>query len=295
MTCEKANAIDILSYLSSLGFQPKTIRNSDHWYFSPFRNERTPSFKVNTKLNCWYDHGLGKGGSLIDFGILFHHCSVRELLEKLTNFSFHPHLPAAQIPRSNADEKSQLRIQSVNPIISSPWLKTYLDERKIPLDIANQFCSQVGFELYNSPRLAIGFQNDKSGYELRSADFKGSSSPKDVTFVDNKSQSVSVFEGFIDFLSWYTMNPSEGQLSNFLVLNSLAFFEKKRPLMDAYEKVNLFLDRDKAGIVATRKAVLSHPRYNDRSKLYKGYKDLNDKLTGIETTIKQTPRLSRRF
>jgi hypothetical protein len=294
MTCELANSIDITLYLSSLGFQPKTTRNSDYWYFSPFRNERTPSFKVNTKLNCWYDHGLGKGGSLIDFGIMFHHCSVRELLAKLKNLSFHPHLPAAQIPHSHAGEKSLLRIQSVNPI-SSPWLKAYLNERKIPSEIANQFCRQVSFELYNHPRIAIGFQNDKGGYELRSADFKGSSSPKDVTFVDNKSESVSVFEGFFDLLSWYTMNPSEGQLSNFLVLNSLAFFEKERPLMDAYEKVNLFLDRDKAGIVATRKAVLLHPRYNDRSKLYKGYKDLNDKLTGIGITIKQTQRLSRRF
>lgn len=293
MTCEAANSIDITLYLSSLGFQPNKIRNCDHWYFSPFRNEWTPSFKVNTNLNCWYDHGLGKGGRLIDFGILFHHCSVREFLERLKNYSFHPHVPA-RVPRVHADEKSQIRIRSINPI-SSPLLKAYLGDRHIPLEIASKYCSQVHFELYDRLRTAIGFRNNEGGYELRSVDFKGSSSPKEMGFFDNGSGSLSVFEGFFDFLSWHTMNPSEGQLSNFLVLNSLAFFEKKRPLTDTYEKVDLFLDRDKAGKAATRTAVISHPRYNDASKLYRGYKDLNDKLTDTRITIKHTPGLGRRF
>ena len=30
------------------------------------RQEQTPSFKVETTLNCWYDFGLGRGGNIID-------------------------------------------------------------------------------------------------------------------------------------------------------------------------------------------------------------------------------------
>ena len=52
--------------------------------------------------------------------------------------------------------------------------------------------------------------------------------------------------------------------------------------MKKYIAVNLFLDRDSSGIKATRKAILSDSIYKDQSILYKGFKDLNDKLTGKE-------------
>jgi DNA primase len=80
--------MDMVVYLSRLGYEPLKIRNDDFWYLSPLREEKTPSFKINRRLNRWYDHGLGKGGNLIDFGIEYHHCSVGKLLDKLNgNFS----------------------------------------------------------------------------------------------------------------------------------------------------------------------------------------------------------------
>ena len=33
-----------------------------YWYLSPLRNERTPSFKVNDRINEWYDFGEATGG-----------------------------------------------------------------------------------------------------------------------------------------------------------------------------------------------------------------------------------------
>ncbi len=55
----------------------------------PLREEKTPSFKVNRKLNRWYDHGLGKGSNLVDFGILYNKCTIGEFMQKLSsNFSF---------------------------------------------------------------------------------------------------------------------------------------------------------------------------------------------------------------
>src|SRR5215218_881404 len=89
-SCEEARGMDMVSYLSALGFEPVKIRTWDYWYLSPLRNEKTPSFKVNRKLNRWYDHGLGKGGNLIDFAILYNNCTVGEFLRTANAvFSFH--------------------------------------------------------------------------------------------------------------------------------------------------------------------------------------------------------------
>src|SRR4051812_24505547 len=92
-TCAEARGIDLVDYLSASGFQPQKIRGNDYWYLSPLREEKEASFKVNRRLNVWYDHGIGRGGDLIDFGVLYHHCTIPELLQKLKqkNLSFHPH------------------------------------------------------------------------------------------------------------------------------------------------------------------------------------------------------------
>lgn len=76
MNCEQANQMDLVNYLTQLGHEPKKVRGKNHWYLSPLRKESTASFKVNQKLNVWYDHGTGEGGSLVDFGIKYFECSV---------------------------------------------------------------------------------------------------------------------------------------------------------------------------------------------------------------------------
>lgn len=82
-SCSEAKKIDLVEYLEILGFRPQKIRNNDYWYHSPLREEKTPSFKVNRKLNVWYDYGLGKGGDIIEFGVLYFNCSIFEFLQKL--------------------------------------------------------------------------------------------------------------------------------------------------------------------------------------------------------------------
>jgi DNA primase len=83
LTCEDARQIDLVEYLAKLGHYPAKISMDDYWYLSPLRVEKTASFKVNRKMNLWFDHGTGIGGNLIDFGKLYHRCAVQELLNKL--------------------------------------------------------------------------------------------------------------------------------------------------------------------------------------------------------------------
>lgn len=128
---------------------------------------------------------------------------------------------------------------------------------------------------------AIGFKNDAGGYELRSRFFKLSTSPKSISTIKNNAVSICIFEGFFSFLSYVTICKKQEQpATNFLVLNSLSLFEKSRQLMEKHEQICLFLDRDKAGLLQTEKALKISKQYKDESHLYKGYKDMNDWLTG---------------
>ncbi|MGZ6539941.1 MAG: toprim domain-containing protein [Bacteroidia bacterium] len=95
---------------------------------------------------------------------------------------------------------------------------------------------------------------------------------------------MSVFEGFFDFISYESMNKNQrvdltglpNRHMNFLILNSLSFFERSILLMEKHENIHLFLDHDNAGRKYTNLALKRSLNFKDESKLYAGYKDLND-------------------
>ena len=136
--------------------------------------------------------------------------------------------------------------------------------------------------------IAIGFKNNAGGYELRNEYFKGSSSPKYVTYLDNRANKITVFEGFFDFMSYQTIHQNQQQeLTNFLVLNSLSFFERSLLLMEKHQSIHLYLDHDEAGRKYTKLALKRSLNFKDESKLYKGYKDLNDWMMNFGKLEKQ--------
>lgn len=294
LTCTEARQIDLVDYLASLGHQPQKIRGNEYWYLSPLREERTPSFKVNRKINAWFDFGLGKGGNTIDFGVLYHRCSVAGLLDRLqssiisrqTAFSFHRHWEE-NTAEQDADEK-KIKVIRVY-FLSSYSLCRYLEQRQIPRELADKHCREIRYTLNEKAFYAIGFLNDSGGYELRNTYFKGSSSPKDITFINNHAPEIVVFEGFFNFLSFLTYHQTASllgkeneeftvQKANYLILNSLSFFEKSLSLMQQHRIVHLYLDRDTAGINCTRQALKISEQFNDESPLYQRYNDLNDWL-----------------
>lgn len=303
-SCDDAKKIDMVEYLASLFHYAKKVRGNDHWYLSPLRTEKTPSFKVDRSKNLWFDHGSGKGGDLIDFGTEYHRCSVSDLLQKLSTFynkprlSFHPATEsgfASGTMSHAAGEKkettdSKIVVVETRPL-TAPHLLHYLQKRCIPLEIAGKYCREVDFLLYSKPHTVIGFENKSGGFELRSENFKGSSSPKDVSIVGGKDENLVVFEGFFSFLSFATVNKNQtAPLTNCLILNSLSFFEKSRPLMDSHKRVHLILDRDHAGIQCTKLALnWNRERYIDRSNFYQGRKDLNEWLIHHNKSLNLKP------
>lgn len=283
MNIAEAKQTDLVEYLASLGYQPAKITRGDYWYHSPLREEKTPSFKVNKKSNVWYDHGTGKGGNFIDFGVLYHGCSVKELLSKLGRpLSFH------QQPLASAKtEEPLIRVIGERSLVSFPLLR-YIRQRRVSEEIAKSLCREVTFSIREKVHTAIGFPNNEGGFELRSPWFKGSVSPKAVTMVGTGSKELAVFEGFFDYMSYLTiLQNSTAEKTDSLILNSTAFFEKCRGYMEGHEIIRLYLDRDTTGAKFTAQALAWSNRYKDESSLYKGYKDLNEWAQLIGKSLKK--------
>jgi hypothetical protein len=145
--------------------------------------------------------------------------------------------------------------------------------------MAEQFCREVRYELNDKIYYGIGFKNDFGGYEIRNPYFKASSSRKDITTISNAAKEASVFEGFIDFLSFMAIHQKQPKAdTDFLILNSVSFFEKARPFMEQHEAVRLYLERDSTGQNYSQYALSLSKKYRDESNLYKNYKDLNEWL-----------------
>jgi len=309
ISCEQAKQIDMVDYLVSLNHYPQKIHNEDYWYLSPLRQERTASFKVNRKLSVWFDFGLCKGGDLIDFGTSYHNCSVSDLLVKLAEYkkqslSFHPPtefgratVATPRLAGENKENSDPKIVVLATRDLCANDLVAYLEKRQIPTEIASRYCREVDFSLHGKQYTVIGFSNNAGGYELRSEHFKGSSSPKDITFIDNKTEQIAVFEGFFSFLSFCAINKNQtAQLSNSLALNSLSFFDKSRDVMEKHLRVHLLLDRDKAGKNNKQKALnWNREKYIDRSEFYCGHKDLNDWLIHDRTGLQQYQRQRRKL
>ncbi|KGO80781.1 DNA primase [Flavobacterium beibuense F44-8] len=294
LSIAEAKEMDMVQYLSSLGHEPSKIRNNDYWYHSPLREENTASFKVNRKLNRWYDHGLGEGGNIIDFGIAYFGCSVGEFLKKLdSGISFQK--PFKNRSKTENQPEHPLKIVKDDEL-NSYALIHYLEQRKIPVEIATQYCREVYYELNAKNYYGIGFKNDSGGFEIRNPYFKASSSPKDITKVKNASDEVTVFEGFMDFLSFKCISRNElNKTPDFVILNSLSLFEKARPFLESHKSINLYLDNDAAGKKVAREALSNSKRYNDYSKLYQNHKDLNDWLVHIGKQQKKKKKKKKRL
>ncbi len=297
INCEEAKKIDIVEHLSILGFQPSKMRGNDYWYLSPLRQEKEASFKVNKSKNVWYDHGIAKGGNMIDFVTEYYHCNVSEALKKISlfhsqnimkNIAGGPSVHLLQNSVRNEEDTGEPAIKIIaakNPI-TDLVLCSYLKKRKIDKHIADKYCDEVTFSMYDKQRgfKAIGFKNNAGGYELRNEFFKGSSSPKYISYFDNNAtEKIKVFEGFFDFLSYQSLNQNQKhELTNFLVLNSLAFFERSLLLMEKHESIHLYLDNDAAGRKCTSIARERSVKFKDESKLYQVCKDLNEWIAKAE-------------
>ena len=275
MDVRQMREIPIADFLNVMGIHPSKQRGNVLWYSSPYRTERTPSFKVDTAKNVWFDFGIGKGGDIFDLAGEFIGSGDFLLRAAFIAKSGTCPLPIMKQAQRNEEKEAVFEDIWVRPLQDAKLLG-YLKERGIDTDIAIPNCEEVRYRVHGKRYYAIGFRNDAGGMELRNRFFKGCIPPKDISLKRNGSDGCAIFEGFIDYLSAMQMGIIA---SDWLVLNSVSNVEKAVKVLQDYERIECYLDNDEAGRRTFQRLRNSfRDKVIDRSSLYADHKDLNDYL-----------------
>lgn len=279
-------SIPLATFMSRLGHEPARRYEGKLWYRSPLRQEHTPSFKIETSLNCWYDFGLGKGGNIIDFAAeIYQSTDLRYLMRCIADSCSVPSVQTVattSVMRHSAPTFEDIRVVP----LENHTLVAYLQERGIPPEISKAYCQQLHYSCHGKRYYVVAFANESGGHEIRNRYFKGCISPKDITIRrirDGPSNECAVFEGFMDYLSALTLGIIGADT---IILNSVSNVNKAVSHLRDYSTIHCYLDNDTAGKTALAKLTERFgTRVIDRSTLYSGYNDLNEYLTKKIQTI----------
>ena len=275
MNTQQAKNIQIKSVLDKLGYEPAKEKGSTLFYFSVFHEEKTPSFKVDTSKNLWFDFSVSQGGSVIDLVMNLYKIEITEALKMLDDFSFAPIVEQkANIKNHQPQEVKKIqRLQNVA-------LLQYLESRKIEIDIAKDYLQEVYFMQNGKNYFALCWKNDRGGIECRNKYFKGilEGGEKDITTIKGSNENLFVFEGMFDFLSFLSLQEKCIKNNNYMILNSLVLLDKLKEQINDYKQIFLYLDQDRAGKEGTAELLECNKNIHDKSGFYKGFKDLNDYL-----------------
>lgn len=281
MNCKQANEMNIAEFLMSKGTNPDRQEGNIFWYCSPLRNEKKPSFKLDRIKNVWYDFGTLTGGRLVDLVCKMYNVDIPGALLILSGAKPNIQNQSFSFDQLNNENERRAEIKHIQPLQNQALIQ-YLNSRKINPALASKYCNEAYYKTTASDKqyFSLAFKNNSSGYELRNKYFKGSTSPKDITTIPGKNPlAVNVFEGFMDFLSALTYYNADCSACVTIVLNGVGFIEKFINLLPGYNKINLYLDNDRAGNEAAKRIQELRPESVNRSKIiYPTYKDFNEFL-----------------
>ena len=284
---KEIKSIPLASFMSRIGHEPTARKGTRLWYKSPLRQEHTPSFKVETALNCWYDFGLGRGGNIIDLAAeLYQTTDLRHILRCIADSYPVPSVPtiaSSFAPRHSAPSMERFEVVP----LEHRALVAYLKERGIPAHIAMVNCKEAHYRVNGKSYFAVAFENVSGCWELRNRYFKGCRGRKGISFLpwarDGPSTECGVFEGFIDYLSALTLGIISG--ADAIILNSVVNVNKVMPYLKDYITINCYLDNDSAGRIAlTELTAIYGSTVIDRSTLCSEFNDLNEYLTNQSFT-----------
>ena len=237
--------IDLVAFLERQGMTPvRQTRNSKFGttllYYSPFRNEKNPSFEVfpDTYPQKWIDRAeMDRTGTLLTLVAKMKNIpdtpgNLNEIItataEAYGGVVFF--LPQREVRHNLVEDKPKIEINKVNSI----WydsLVEYLNRRCISLDTARKFCKQVHYVKLkedgtpSKERVDIGFPNSHGGNSFQKCDKEGGwelrmesekkimpdgstyqytskiCNAKAPSYIVEGKQTINVFEGFFDMLS----------------------------------------------------------------------------------------------
>lgn len=268
LNIEAAKQIPMYEVMEKLGFAFQKEKGNNRWYLSPFRNEKTPSFKVNQSINKFYDFGTEESGDVINLIQKLKGFSTADALEYLSLLNISPFSFGKQGIKVAESSKQTF----ITTELSDPSLISYItSERGISLNNAKPHCSEI---LIDGTYKYIGFMNDNGGFALRNTYHKRAISPVGITSNLTGGSAVKIFEGFMDFLSLKEIIKSP-RAFDFIVLNSLSNLKQVLPLLNKFNIVESYLDNDEAGKKATKEIINHHTKVIDYSTFFMKDTDMN--------------------
>lgn len=252
-------------------------------YYSPFRDEKVPSFHVNIRKNVWHDKGTGEGGNSLDLVMELKDCSVREALSSLSHSNNGVLSPTSS--RTQTKQASETKLSKVKELENSALIQ-YANDRGIQTEIVQRYAKEVYYTINNKPYFSIGLKNENGGYEARNRYFKGCIGEKGVSLLRSQNKEAQgaffIFEGLFDFLSWVSFYNKSEIDKDVLILNSTALVSQGIDLLKEQQAsfVYCFLDRNESGKRAFEKIqeVFGKKRTIDESSVYEGFEDFNEFL-----------------
>ncbi|MCT1526969.1 hypothetical protein [Sphingobacterium hotanense] len=251
--------------------------------------ERTPSFFVNPQKGIWYDHGGGQGGNIIDLAmLLFQTESIPDIIKKFNQMYGNGILPEIKKFKETTPtiEEPKHEIKHIRPLGGNLALLNYLESRGVRNEaLASTFLKEVYYDYLGDdgsrkPYFGVGWQNASGGWDIRSAIGKVCLLKKDYFVKLGNNGRSSTFEGMLNYLSALTENTTLSS-DTIIVLNSLSMSERAIDFLKSQKEISrhgIYLDHGTGGWEFTKMFLAALPGSRDRSDLYAGYGDYNDKI-----------------
>jgi hypothetical protein len=213
------------------------------------------------------------GGTMVDLVMKMNDCLFPQAMKILAGKA----MPSFIAPPKPLDKSSKTVLHGVFPLRNYALI-SYLSRRGINTDIAQNQCVEVYYSTGKNDYYAIGFKNDAGGYELRNRYYKGTLSPKDITTFSVPTDDCMIFEGFMDYLSYLTMNNLLHPQIDTVVLNTAVFLNRAMGFLNRHDEIHSYLQNDDTGRQVLSEIIANHGNVNDMSVFYENHKDLNDYL-----------------
>mgnify|MGYP005925090415 CR=1 FL=1 len=275
MTIDEIKSVSIVQFLGTEGFQYAYIHRGNYWYLSPFRAESSPSFNVSPTKNLWNDFGANSGGNIINLVQKMHpswnNHQVLTYLEqqiKSHNLKYAEDYEAmtkeqqrinrwnqSQIAEKMKESKSITFIDRICKL-SHPNLKSYISQRRVDFEVAQDFCKEIHYHINDKHYYAIAFENIDGGMEIRNKYCKRSIGKKTISIIRTNGEShpeCCIFEGLFDMLTYASLKKWMMDIQlyiececDYIVLNSISNIKTALPYLQNYNVIHCYLDNDAA-------------------------------------------------
>ncbi|QEM07840.1 hypothetical protein DIU31_031675 [Mucilaginibacter rubeus] len=279
--------VSLTGLLARLGYQPAHNSGREILYRNVLHEDgKKPSLCVNDNLGMWYDHGTGKGGNVIDFGLAFWPgLEIKEVCGKLHEI-MEQAIPAAVSilkPSRRKRHKTLIqpyyRVDKVCDLGKTPSIRLFLEKRGI-WEEAQGILQEVHYHSVHAklqPRqfFAAGHRNDSGSWQVRNKYFKGCLGNKGLTLLTGDSRRLCVFKDIFDYLSWKHDHPELPDSA--LIINSYSLLAAAIKTAMRYPAISVYFDHTPEGHQSLRQFITELPYAADGTPAFSGHHDYSEK------------------